>query len=149
MQDRFETFTVLIDKLKRCIRKIKNEAVAELDLKSPHVSCLYYLYINDTPLSAKEIEALCEEDKASVSRSVEYLEKNGYVVGGEKNKKRYKTPLTLTEKGRLAAKAIVDKKERVLSRSNEGLTEEELEIMYKGLSVVCENLQSICDGYDE
>ena len=149
MQDRFETFTVLIDKLKRCIRKIKNEEVAELNLKSPHVSCLYYLYISENPLTAKEIEGLCEEDKASVSRSIEYLETNGYIVGGEKNKKRYKTHFTLTEKGMLAEKAIVDKKEFVLSRSNEGLTEEELRIMYKGLSVVCENLQSICDGYDE
>ncbi|MBQ7293298.1 MAG: MarR family transcriptional regulator, partial [Clostridia bacterium] len=69
MQDRFKTFTVLIDKLKRCVRKIKNEEVAEYGLKSPHVSCLYYLYISKEPLTAKEIEEICEEDKASVSRS--------------------------------------------------------------------------------
>ena len=58
MQDRFKTFTVLIDKLKRCVRKIKNEEVAEYGLKSPHVSCLYYLYISKEPLTAKEIEEL-------------------------------------------------------------------------------------------
>ena len=149
MQDRFKTFTVLIDKLKRCIRKIKSEEVSEFNLKSPHVSCLYYLYTCDEPLTAKEIEVLCEEDKASVSRSIEYLEENGYLVGGEKNRKRYKTPLVLTEKGNSVAKAIVEKINSVLSQSNEGLSQEELATMYKGLSLVCQNLQRICDSYDE
>ena len=149
MQDRFKTFTVLIDKLKRCIRKIKSEEVSEFNLKSPHVSCLYYLYTEDEPLTAKEIEELCEEDKASVSRSIEYLEENGYLVGGEKNRKRYKTPLVLTEKGNSVAKAIVEKINSVLSQSNEGLSQEELATMYKGLSLVCQNLQRICDSYDE
>ena len=149
MQDRFKTFTVLIDKLKRCIRKIKSEEVSEFNLKSPHVSCLYYLYTCDEPLTAKEIEELCEEDKASVSRSIEYLEDNGYLVGGEKNRKRYKTPLALTEKGNIVAKSIVEKIDSVLSQSNEGLSQEELATMYKGLSLVCQNLQRICDSYDE
>ena len=149
MQDRFKTFTVLIDKLKRCVRKIKNEEVSEYNLKSPHVSCLYYLYASEEPLTAKEIEEICEEDKASVSRSIEYLEENGYLVGGEKNRKRYKTPLLLTEKGRKVAEGISQKIDSVLSRSNEGLSEEELEIMYKGLSIVCNNLQRICEEYDE
>ena len=149
MQDRFKTFTVLIDKLKRCVRKIKNEEVAEYGLKSPHVSCLYYLYISKEPLTAKEIEEICEEDKASVSRSIEYLEENGYLVGGEKNRKRYKIPLELTEKGRAVAEGISKKIDSVLSRTNDGLSSEELDIMYRALTVVCENLQSICDKYDE
>ena len=56
MQDRFETFTVLIDKVKRCIRRIKTEEMSEYNLKSPHVSCLYYLYRHkDEPLTAKEL----------------------------------------------------------------------------------------------
>jgi hypothetical protein len=56
MKGRYETFTVLINRISRNIRKIKNIAMAEHNLRSVHVSCLYYLY------SAKNITStdLCE-----------------------------------------------------------------------------------------
>ena len=41
MDPRFETFTVLINKISRSIKKIKNQEMAEYDLRSVHVSCLY------------------------------------------------------------------------------------------------------------
>ena len=40
----------------------------------------------------------CEEDKATISRSLDFLEENGYVYCESKNVKRYKNPLLLTEK---------------------------------------------------
>ena len=150
MQDRFETFTVLIDKVKRCIRRIKTEEMSEYNLKSPHVSCLYYLYRHkDEPLTAKELSEICDEDKASVSRSVEFLEENGYLMGGKVGTKRYKTPLVLTEKGVAVARSIVDKIDNVLAVSSDGMTDEERGLMYKGLAIVAENLQRICDKYGE
>ena len=80
MQERFQTFTVLITKLNRCIRKIKTEEMAEFDLKSPHVSCLYYLYKADS-LTAKELCDICEEDKANISRSFIYNVCFGIALG--------------------------------------------------------------------
>ena len=74
MQERFKNFTVLIAKINRCIRKIKTEEMAEFDLKSTHVSCLYYLYTMET-LTSKELCDVCEEDKASISRSIWMLKK--------------------------------------------------------------------------
>ena len=44
MEERFETFTLLISKLNRSIKRIKSEEMDEFNLKSPHVSCLYYIY---------------------------------------------------------------------------------------------------------
>ena len=46
MENRFETFTVLVNRISRNIRKIKNQEMAEYDLRSAHISCLYYLYAN-------------------------------------------------------------------------------------------------------
>ena len=43
MEERFETFTVLIARINRGIKRIKAEEMAEFGLKGPHVSCLYYL----------------------------------------------------------------------------------------------------------
>jgi DNA-binding MarR family transcriptional regulator len=147
MLERFETFTVMIARLNRCIRKIKTEEMAEFDLKSPHVSCLYYLYKSDS-LTSKELCDICEEDKANISRSIEFLEKNGYIVSRSKTEKRYKSPLILTEKGRETGAHIVRKIDAVLESVGEGVPEDQREIMYRSLSVICDNLQKICDAYD-
>ena len=147
MEERFKTFTVLIASISRSIRKIKTLEMAELDLKSPHVSCLYYLYKAE-PMTAKALCDVCEEDKANVSRSVKYLEENGYVRAEPEHKKRYQTPLVLTEKGRTTGALIAQKIDNVLMAASEGLCEADREIMYKSLSLINENLQRICTLHD-
>ena len=57
MYERFETFTVLIAKISRNIRKIKIQEMAEYDLRSVHVSCLYYLYISDNITATELVES--------------------------------------------------------------------------------------------
>ena len=109
MNERFERFTVLITKISRNIRKIKNKEMADYDLRSPHVSCLYYLYVSES-LTATDLCERCEEDKATISRSIDFLEKNGYIVCQSAKAKRYKAPLVLTEKGeadRSASRALL------------------------------------------
>ena len=148
MEERFQTFTVLIAKLNRCIRKIKTEEMAEFNLKSPHVSCLYYLYKSES-LTAKELCDICEEDKANISRSIDFLEANGYLVARAKHGKRYKSPLILTEKGRETGEHIARKIDDILESVSLVLPDEQRKNMYESLSVICENLQKICDAYGE
>ena len=148
MLDRFSTFTVLVDKLKRSIRKIKTEEMAEFELKSPHVSCLYYLYRYET-LTSKELAEICEEDKAAISRSLDYLEENGFIVCGKEMHKRYKSPFLLTEQGKEVAKKIVEKVDHILEEASRGLSEEDRSIMYRGMAIISENLGRICDAYEE
>ena len=71
MEARFETFTVLINRISRSIRKIKNQEMAEYGLRSAHISCLYYLQQGEG-LTATDLCERCEEDKATVSRALEY-----------------------------------------------------------------------------
>lgn len=47
MNNRFETFTVLINRISRNIRKIKNQEMADYNLRSSHISCLYYIYSSE------------------------------------------------------------------------------------------------------
>ncbi len=146
MEERFKTFTVLIASISRTIRKIKTEEMAELELKSVHVSCLYYLYKANS-LTAKELCDVCEEDKANVSRSIKFLEANGYIHAELASKKRYQTPLVLTEKGITTGKLVAEKIDRVLMAASEGLSENDRDIMYKSLALINENLQHICERY--
>ena len=144
--NRFETFTVLIMKINRSIHKIKTEEMAEFDLKSPHVSCLYYLSQAES-MTAKELCDVCGEDKAAVSRSIDYLESNGYVYCGADTKKRYKAELTLTEKGKAVASRIGEKIAAVLAKSSVGLDVETRNAMYEGLAAIERNLDEICKNY--
>ena len=148
MENRFKLFTVLNSKINRCIRKIKTDEMAEFELKSTHVSCLYYLYVEDT-LTAKELCDICDEDKAAISRSIDFLENSGYLKCDSKTVKRYKSPIELTEKGKLVAKKISEKIDRVLDEASVGLTEENRVVFYQSLSLISENLEKICDKQGE
>ncbi len=147
MKDRFETFTVLINRIGRNIRKIKNQEMAEYNLRSAHVSCLYYLYLSDG-LTATELCEHCEEDKATVSRALDYLEVNGYIACGTSNAKRYKSPIVLTEKGREVGKKIAGKIDSVLAQISHELTETERVEFYRCLSVISDSLEAVALSRD-
>ena len=142
MQDRFETFTVLINRISRNIKKIKNLEMSEYNLRSAHVSCLYYLYTNKGA-TATDLCERCEEDKATISRALDFLEANGYLTCNSKHAKRYKSPLVLTEKGAFVGRQITDKINDVLSNVSVGLLEEERLIFYKSLATISESLDRI------
>ena len=142
MKERFETFTVLINRISRNIRKIKNQEMAEYNLRSAHVSCLYYLYTNKGA-TATDLCERCEEDKATISRALDYLETNGYLTCESKSIKRYKSPLVLTNKGSEVGKKIADKISSVLDAISDGLTEEERVAFYRSLSIISESLHIV------
>lgn len=155
MNNRFETFTVLISSVNRCIRQIKAKEMEEYGLKSPHVSCLYYLYKHPS-MTAAELCELCEEDKAAVSRSLLHLTQRGFLTregtssealreGG----KHYRSPLRLTEEGNRVAQGLVSRVDRVLEAVSEGVSEEERVIFYRTLAQINRNLRALCRECEE
>ena len=148
MEERFETFTVLINRINRNIRKIKNQEMADYNLRSAHVSCLYYIYRAET-ITATELCEKCEEDKATISRALDYLEKNEFITCLSPNTKRYKSPLALTEKGSIVGKKIADKIDGVLDQISVGLTEEERQSFYRYLSIISNSLEAIANKEGE
>ena len=142
MQERFETFTVLINRISRNIRKIKNQEMAEYNLRSAHVSCLYYIYTLKNA-TATDLCERCEEDKATISRALDYLDTNGYITREAESAKRYKSPLLLTDKGKSVGKKIADKINGVLDTISVGLTEEERVAFYRSLAIISESLEAV------
>ena len=147
MEERFNAFTVLISKISRCIRRIKTGEMDEFNLKSPHVSCLYYLYKMGS-LTAKELCDICGEDKSALSRSIEYLEDNGYLICESNQKKRYRSPLTLTEKGIKIGEGIAEKIDKILDLVSDGLSNENRIILYESLTLISNNLENFCKKYE-
>ncbi|MBQ8292666.1 MAG: MarR family transcriptional regulator [Bacilli bacterium] len=148
MEERFEMFTVLIAKSGRLVKRIKTEEMAEFNLKLPHVSCIYYLYKRGT-LTSKELCDICDEDKASISRALEHLEENGYIRCLDEAKKRYKSPLELTEKGKIVGEKVEEKIDNILVEASKGLTPENRKIFYESFSLICNNLQNIYNNYEK
>ncbi len=147
MFQRYKNFTVLITKISRSIKRIKAFEMEEINLKTPHVSCIYYLF-KEGGLTAKELCDICEEDKAQISRAIDFLEDNGYVYCVENVKKRYKTQLFLTEKGMEAGRFVAAKIDNIMSNIDTALTEEERSFMYSSLSKISNRLEEICQKGD-
>lgn len=146
MKDRFETFTVQIAKISRNIRRIKTQEMQEFDLKSPHVSCIYYLYRHKATMTAKELCEVCDEDKASMSRSIDQLERLGLISCSSKTNKRYNSPLSLTTKGIEIGEIISSKINNIVSIASAGISDSEREIFYKCLLTISNNLSLFCSN---
>ena len=145
MQQRFEMFTVLINRISRDIRRIKNQEMAAYHLRSAHISCLYYIYSLDGVTSAELCEH-CEEDKATISRALDYLEGNGFILRPCEGAKRYKRPLHLTEKGRAVGEQIAERIRSILDAVSHTLTEEERAAFYRSLSAISRSLDTIAQN---
>lgn len=147
MIERFETFTKYISDLTRKIRRIKAYEMAKWNLKSQHVSCLYYLYERKS-LTLKELCDICGADKANMSRSIEFLEANGFVKQQERSNKRYRIHFELTELGLSVGSSIFKRIEEIILNSSDGVCEEDRITMYKCLELINNNLKKITDEYN-
>ena len=66
-----------------------------------------------------------------------------------KSAKRYKSPLSLTEKGNDVGKRIADKIAGVLDEISGGLTEEERVAFYRSLAIISESLERVCKSSED
>ena len=142
MDERFNIFTSHINSISRSIRRIKNFEMMEYNLKSPHVSCLFYLYEKKS-LSIKELTKLCNVDKGAISRTLDFLLNNDFIIFDDNDNKSYKNNLLLTDKGLKVGKYISDKIDNILNEASKGLTDEERIILYKALDIIDNNLIGI------
>ena len=145
--ERFQRFTVLITNITRSIRKIKTEEMARWNLKRQHVSCIYYLYSNGA-LTSKKLCDMCNEDKANISRTLDYLESEGFITTKNNSKKRYNAQYVLTEKGSSVGEIIRGRIDEILESVSGGISDEDRTIMYSCLETIYEKLCAISDEHN-
>ena len=87
----------------------------------------------------KPVYLLCHTGERSMEY-VDYLEQNGYVTRPDK---RYRSPLTLTEKGQETGRAIAGKIDRLVEAASEGLTPEQRQVMYDALTCISGHLERL------
>ena len=60
------------------------------NLRSYHISCLYNLY-KHKGITATDLVEMTQQDKASISRSIDFLQDNEYIYCQSKTLKKYKS----------------------------------------------------------
>lgn len=139
MERIFEQFTISILKLYKLVQRIKQYDMKELNLKSIHVMCVYYLNEHREGLTASELMRLTLEDKAAISRALRQLLAEGYVLY---DVKKYNSAIKLTAKGIETAEYINAKADEAVTAGSADFTEEERVLFYKTLAQIIENLKT-------
>ena len=145
MTHRFETFVLSINRIYRCIQKIKSQEMTELGLKGTHVMCLFQLRQYPQGLTAAELSHFCMEDKAAISRAISRLEELELVQLQESSGgRRYRARIYLTDAGKETAEKVAALVERAVQRGGAGLSDAQRETFYHVLGVIARNLEGVC-----
>ncbi len=143
MVKRFESFVSGITACYRYIQKIKSTEMTEFGLKGTHVMCVFHLNRNADGLTASQLSSLCGEDKAAVSRALSELSEKGYInADSDETKKKYRSVITLTEKGEELAKKLDSLIDQWVDLGGDGLTDEERDTFYSALEKIANNLKT-------
>lgn len=147
MNQRYETFTLLIMNISRCVQKIKNTEMAALGLKGRQVQCLFSLYNLENGASLTALCEMCGEDKGMMSRTIKDLIAQQLVYIDEQKDQKYRNPYKLTSKGNEVANIVSAKISEMLNLGSMGVTECERLQLYRTLTQICDNLTQICSNY--
>jgi DNA-binding MarR family transcriptional regulator len=108
-------------------------------------------------MTAAELCEQCDEDKAAISRSLFYLEENGFLTRevsipnrrARGSAKHYRAALTLTEKGEDVARHIAERIDCVLEQVSCGVSDADRAILYRVLEQIDRNLLQMCEHNDD
>ena len=145
---RFEKFTLLIDGIHKSISKLKLDVAPTLGVKGVHLFWVYELSLHPEGLTATEIANVSRIDRSLVSREIEDLKADGYIVSdGGVGKRKYNEKFTLTDKGRELADEITEHVLEIQKSASEGISSGELASFYATLEKLYDNFNAISENY--
>lgn len=144
MEGRYELLSGSVSCMYHDIQKIERMEMARYGLKGPHAQCLLAMKKHPEGITAARLCEVCEKDKAAISRILTELETEGMIRRENRNGSKYRASLHLTEQGKIAAEAVVEKARLAVERAGIGFGAEEREIFYRVLSIISGNLHKLC-----
>lgn len=144
MENRYELLSSSISCMYHDIQKIERLEMAKYGLKGPHAQCLLAMKRYPKGITAARLCEVCEKDKAAISRILTEMETAGIIFRENQNGSRYRALLRLTEQGKVAANAVMEKARLAVELAGKGFGEEEREIFYRVLSIIAGNLNKLC-----
>ena len=140
----FEEFSGLINGIYRNMQKLKSRGAEELGLKGVHVFWVYLLHKHPQGMTAAELADASQSTNALVSREIDYLLEEGYVVTDKQSShRRYGWKFLLTQKGTQAAEKISEIALYVQEKVGEGVSRADLEVFYRTLHILQRNFDGL------
>lgn len=144
--DRFELFDVSISQIAKSIQKIKSEKMLPYGLKSSHVLFLVKLNRFSEGLTASELSEAGHVDKAQISRIISELIQKGFVTKKTARQgQKYNVKLMLTDTGKKVTNEINEIIGRVLDYVSENIPSSDIEVFYRTLFTISDNLFSLIE----
>lgn len=136
----FDVFHSLIVCAIKHIEKLKSKGMNEYGLSATHTLCMRRLFEAESGLTRTELAHACQVDRAQITRVIgELLSKE--LVAEVGSGSGYRKKCALTKKGREIAAEINDLVARLQFFVSGSIPPEELEIFYKTLRSICDNLK--------
>ena len=145
MTSRFEQFSASVSCIHRCIQKIERVEMAKYGLKGPHAQCLLAVSRFPEGITASKLCAICDKDKAAISRTVAELEAEGLLERCTKDGTRYRALLRLTQQGMAAAQQVQERAELAVEKAGSGMTDAQRVGFYEVLNLIAGHLKVICE----
>ncbi len=148
---RFVAFSMLNEESSKSLQRIKAAYMQSLGLHSGDAILLAVLSDHEDGLSASELSRRCKLDRAVVSRALPSLLAKGILAYGEPNAKRrnYRSPITLTEKGKKTLEKIRDFTVDTVRRTSNDIEGEELATFYRVFRKIEKRLSKHARALDE
>ena len=137
----FESFSSLIGSASKNLEKLKSKGMDDYGLSGTHTLCLRQLYIAPNGLTRTELAKRLEIDRAQITRIIGELLSKEFVeeVGSGSN---YRKKIVLTDKGIGITSQVNDRVGKIHAFVSGDIPHEDLEVFYKTLSKICENLKN-------
>lgn len=146
MERLFESFVFSVSRIYKDIQKIKSREMARMGLRGAHALYLYRLSRAPDGLTGAQLAALCDEDKAAVSRAMAQLEKAGLVVyPDDDEQRRYRSRAVLTDAGQEAARRVGELIAAYVGAVQAEMSDARRRSFYSALNEIAENLHRITD----
>lgn len=148
-ENRFELFDVSISLVCKSIQKIKSEKMLKYGLKGSHVLFLVQLDKKADGLTASELSEAGHVDKAQISRVISELMQKGYVIKKSLHSgQKYNVKLMLTDAGKKITAEINEMIADVLECVSGGISGSDLDIFYRTLFTISDNLFALAAKAD-
>ena len=144
MVSRFEQFSTAIASIYRNIQKIERAEMAKFGLKGPHCQCLLAMSRYPDGITAARLCAICDKDKAAISRAVAELEEAGMVIRSGGQGKRYRASLKLTAAGMASAQSVMNRARVAVTAATGDYGQEQQNQFTQTLAMLAYNLDQIC-----
>ncbi len=143
MVSSFEQFLFSISCINRHVQRLEREEMVRHGYRGSFAQYLMALYHYEEGLTAAKLAALCDKDKAAISRAVSEMEEKGLVCRMRSAEHIYRARICLTPQGKETAELLFVRAQVAVKEIGKELSREELKVICGALNRIATRLHDM------